>query len=76
MRRTGWIPGKENATDVLTKEILPQGTAMWELMKTNVLKLDSVGWALRKDEKSNADNEVFRELRVGENEGGTIFFKS
>lgn len=47
LRRTGWIPGKENAADVLTKELLSHGSVMWKLIKTNKLRLDPVSCASR-----------------------------
>lgn len=50
VQRIGWIPGRYNAADVLTKEVLSQRTAMWKLIITNKLDVDAFGWATRTGE--------------------------
>lgn len=43
--KVGWIPGKQNSMDVLTKEILSQNTAEWNLMTAKSMNVRPIGRA-------------------------------
>lgn len=57
--RTGWISGKENAADILTKKLLSHYSAMGKLIETNKLKIDPIGWASQNAEKRKAKGESY-----------------
>lgn len=47
LKNVGWIPGKQHAADVLTKEVLSQKTVIWKLLTTNAMYAESIGCYLR-----------------------------
>lgn len=48
LKTLSWIPSHANIADALTKQYAPNDHALIDLMKTNTLDIEQIGWA-RKD---------------------------
>lgn len=45
LSKLGWIPGKENVADDLTKEVLYIGSPFGKLLSRNKPSVGPIGWA-------------------------------
>lgn len=45
LSRIGWIPGKSNVADALTKDMIGTSSPLWKLLTTNSIDLQPLGWA-------------------------------
>lgn len=52
LKKLEWIPGTENAADVLIKEVLSKKSAMWKLMTTYKVEMEHIG-CLSRNAKEN-----------------------
>lgn len=43
------MPGKENHADELAMNVISKRSALWRLMKKNVLNMELIGWAIKRD---------------------------